>query len=583
MTSKISFIKLMREDLKRRSWLAVFLAVIFFLAYPAAVMMSLDSMMNTDPAFSLFYTKAEIQEWVQKFLGFGDMIHLILIMATAVLIAVSEFSYLHSREKLDLYHSLPIRRKKLFLSSYLTGALLFLTVFAASQILCLIIVLTKGILNTEILYMVGKALLIRTAMFLFLYHIAVFAMLFTGNTVLSVLGMLVLGAYGPMIVMLVEAFFSIGFYTAAGLNIDWYAYTTPLGILISMERRLFYGTPFFTHAVLMLGGIVGIFAVNLWMCEHRQTEHAGMALAFPKIEQILKFLLVLPGAMTISLAACAFTGTEKRVWIFAGFLFGVVVLSLLMEFIYHKDMKMILRHKLGLGITAAVGLLLISCVLFDWFGYNTYLPKKEEIQAMSMSSGYGIQSGVYEEGQLADGSWFHGSPYQRMEESETEDFDAIYKLARTGVSMGKWDSYDGSRCDVTVRFVLKNGKEVLRTYTVPCEELEQAEDVLYQSEWYRTMCFPLLGEPEEETAEKVESIEIVTYDGKEMQVLDGDEAKELFLAYRKELEKMTLEEIREENEGNIHITLKEKNGVYREVNGYPLTKKIAETIKKVRE
>ena len=43
MTSKISFLKLMQEDAKRRKWMLVFLSVLFFVCYPVLMMIELDA------------------------------------------------------------------------------------------------------------------------------------------------------------------------------------------------------------------------------------------------------------------------------------------------------------------------------------------------------------------------------------------------------------------------------------------------------------------------------------------------------------------------------------------------------------
>lgn len=54
---------------------------------------------------------------------------------------------------------------------------------------------------------------------------------------------------------------------------------------------------------MTLGGIVVFFLADLWMCTHHRAECGGMALAFPKTEQILKILMVLPGALAIGIVA----------------------------------------------------------------------------------------------------------------------------------------------------------------------------------------------------------------------------------------------------------------------------------------
>lgn len=372
MTSKISFVKLMQEDFKRRSWVAVFLAVLFFLAYPAAVMMNLDSMMDTGSG--VVYTTTEIMHWLKYFLGFDFEMHFALVIAAAVLIGTAEFSYLHSKEQLDLYYSLPIRRKRLFMSGYATGATVFVVILAVSQALTLLVLGMEGMMFRELVYLIAKTMLFRVISFLFLYHLVIFAMEFTGKTVLALMGMLILAVYGPVLVIIFSTLAGIGLYTMTTLDMSWYIInTTPIGILYSLGDCLWNGVPYLTQMVLVTLGTVGMFCLDLWMCEHRRTEHAGMSLAFPKMEQVLKFLLVLPGSTVIGFLAYGMAGEGKYTWIFAGFLFGVIVLSILMEFIYHKDMKMILRHKLGLGVTAAVGILLLSVFMFDWIGYNSWL------------------------------------------------------------------------------------------------------------------------------------------------------------------------------------------------------------------
>ena len=45
MTSKISFLKLMQEDAKRRNWMLVFLSVLFFVCYPVLMMIALDAVL----------------------------------------------------------------------------------------------------------------------------------------------------------------------------------------------------------------------------------------------------------------------------------------------------------------------------------------------------------------------------------------------------------------------------------------------------------------------------------------------------------------------------------------------------------
>lgn len=580
MTSKISFLKLMREDIKRKSWVPAFLAVLFFLAYPAAVMMTLDSMMETGNG--VIYTEEEIHRWVRVFMRFGSELHFLLIAAAAGLLGMAEFSWMHSKEQLDLYYSLPIRRKRLFMSSYMTGLLTFLVIFAASQILSILVLLMKGMIAGMIPVIV-KTMLFRILSFLFLYHLAIFAMEFTGKTVLAFMGMLILCAYGPALVLMFTTLADIGLYTMGTMEISWYINTTPLGILYSLGQNLESEFPYIAQLGLASAGTVGLFCLDIWMSDHRKTEYAGMALAFPKMEQILKFLLVLPASVAVGFLAYGMTGVGKNFWIFAGFLFGVVVFSILMEFIYHKDMKMVMHHKLGLGLTMGVGLVIISTFLFDWTGYNTWLPEKADIQAMSVYCGesLGGYSSVYEAEYGTETSKYK-TVYDRLEETGTEDFDLIYELAREGISYGKCESE--SWTEMTVHFILKNGDEATRVYRMPWNTFSEKEEELYQQKWYQELCYPILSEEGAKKIESIQRVEISDSNGN-YEEISGEAAKELLRVYREELAGMSYEELLDVEETDIiqfvemYIYTNEENGKYCQISGYPLDSKFEKTLK----
>ena len=595
MTSRISFLKLMQEDFKRRSWMAALLAVVFFLAYPVAMMISLDNMMNT--GIGVVYSVEELQRWVTDFLGAGSYVHFALIIATAAILAAGEFSYLHSREKLDLYHSIPVRRKKLFFSGYLTGALMFLAVFAVCQILCALIVLAKGLLTATVVYEMIKGVFLRIVDFIFLYHMCIFAMLFTGNTVLAAFGMIVLAVYGPMLSVIVNSYLNIGFYTMVDPVNLYTSYTTPVGILMCLENGISQGTPYLIPTLLTVAGIAVFFAADIWMCEHRKTEHAGLALAFPKVEQILKFLLVLPASLLAGLAAYGLTGTEKRYWMFGGFLFGVVVFSAFMEFVYHKDIKMVLRHRLGLGITAVTGLLLIGCVSYDWIGFNSWLPDQEQIEAMAVCSSGNFGSSVYQvrmKESYDNGSYEneYRNNLERMRDTETEDFGSIYELVREGIQSE--DKYQDNCTMIYVKYVLTNGKEVYRCYWVTVESYEKVEDMLYQEDWYREMCYPILADTEEYEAENLQRIEVGSWNSDTI-VLEGEQAREVYECYRTELGEMSVNTLRgeenvlqQESEAeteesiwndvtDFYMIFYNKDGMFRQESGYPFGKEFVKT------
>lgn len=590
----------MREDAKRRNWMLVFLSVLFFVCYPVLMMIALDGTITINDRWR--------ERVALELLAPGNVGIALVVTAAAVMIAAAEFSYLHSKEKMDLYYSIPVRRKKLFLSGYMTGFLMFAGIFLVCEILAMLVAAAKGVSLSLLFLPFLKGSVLHIIEFLLIYSAAAFAMLFTGNTLIAVFGMAVIAGYGPAVTMIAQAYIDTGFYTALKTIQLWeIAYTTPLGILLRMEQGIQHGTPWFGAACMTLGGIVVFFLADLWMCTHHRAECGGMALAFPKTEQILKILMVLPGALAIGIVAYSMTGSNQYSWLFAGFIFGVLVLGMLMEFVYQRDVKLAFAHKIGTGITLAAGILLICALVFDWSGYNRWMPAKEEIKAMSVCSRSGLSAEIYgnryvTQNQMQYLDTFRGVE-NRLDLEQTEQFDVIYDLVKEAHAEGNRDrGEDGNADEVLVKFIMQDGKTKYRLYFIQDDVWNTAEEKLWQQSWYQELCYPILSDDPQYSEEKLTTINIsYIYDGDDF-VLTGEDAKEVYRTYKKELagkSKQELETMLEEYDDSaadtvamdgsaseFYFTFEEKTGgkmiSYQEY-GYPLRKDFTRTWKKIRE
>lgn len=590
----------MREDAKRRNWMLVFLSVLFFVCYPVLMMIALDGTITINDRWR--------ERVALELLAPGNVGIALVVTAAAVMIAAAEFSYLHSKKKMDLYYSIPVRRKKLFLSGYMTGFLMFAGIFLVCEILAMLVAAAKGVSLSLLFLPFLKGSVLHIIEFLLIYSAAAFAMLFTGNTLIAVFGMAVIAGYGPAVTMIAQAYIDTGFYTALKTIQLWeIAYTTPLGILLRMEQGIQHGTPWFGAACMTLGGIVVFFLADLWMCTHHRAECGGMALAFPKTDQILKILMVLPGALAIGIVAYSMTGSNQYSWLFAGFIFGVLVLGMLMEFVYHRDVKLAFAHKIGTGITLAAGILLICALVFDWSGYNRWMPAKEEIKAMSVCSRSGLSAEIYgnryvTQNQMQYLDTFRGVE-NRLDLEQTEQFDVIYDLVKEAHAEGNRDrGEDGNADEVLVKFIMQDGKTKYRLYFIQDDVWNTAEEKLWQQSWYQELCYPILSDDPQYSEEKLTTINIsYIYDGDDF-VLTGEDAKEVYRTYKKELagkSKQELETMLEEYDDSaadtvamdgsaseFYFTFEEKTGgkmiSYQEY-GYPLRKDFTRTWKKIRE
>lgn len=577
----------------------VFLTVLFFVCYPVLMMIGLDNMMTVNDAWR--------ERVALEVLAPGNIGMALVMTVAAAMIAASEFAYLHSKEKMDLYYSIPVRRKKLFMSGYMTGFLMFVGIFVASEILAVLVAAAKGVSPSLLWLPFLKGSVLRIIEFLFIYSAAAFAMLFTGNTVIAVFGMMVIAGYGPAVTVITEAYIDLGFYTALKTLRIWeISYTTPVGILLYMERGISQGTPWFGAACMTLAGTLAFLVADFWMCTHHKAECGGMALTFPKTEQILKILMVLPGALAIGIVAYGMTGSNQYSWLFGGFIFGVLVLGMLMEFIYHKDVKLVFSHKIGTGITLAAGILLICSLVFDWPGYNRWMPAKEEVKAMSVCSRGGLGAEIYGNLYVIENQMQSLETISDIEShldlEQTEQFDVIYDLVEKAHAEGNRDcGEDGNVDEVLVKFVMQNGKVKYRRYFILDDVWNAAEEKLWKQSWYQQLCYPILSNDPQYAEEKLTGIRL-SYLYEDDVVVTGEDAKELYRIYKKELTEKTGQELKNipaaENDASADSTdvdgytrdlyfsfeerTKDKTITYQEY-GYPLRKDFARTWKKIRE
>ena len=127
MTSKISYSKFIRENIRRRGWLLAVSMILMFSMQTLWTAMRIETLSSG----SAHSPKADVASLENlHFAGFlnglENPLFAVLVVLLALCCAVSGFSYLHRSEETDFFHSLPLARRQLFLISYTGGLILFL-------------------------------------------------------------------------------------------------------------------------------------------------------------------------------------------------------------------------------------------------------------------------------------------------------------------------------------------------------------------------------------------------------------------------------------------------------------------------
>lgn len=505
MMSKISFSKLVRDEIRKMNWLLALQFLVLLLLIPFRVLMVLAASRSNG---YLSWSGKTMYELFCENVGLGHYENTVIIMGMGIICALAAFYYLHSACQLDFYHSLAVKREKLFAAKYLGGFLTFMLPYAAAQLLAIPAGGCYGAFSCKATLEILIATVQGTLFFLCSYSGTLIAVMLTGKLLTSILALGILGCYVPMLCMVYMGYRVVFFYTrlsAAGLE-KWIEnvirYSSPWVLCVHGQSLTFpsdvirgatgkWPTP--GGMLLILAVTAVLTGIALLLYRGRKTEAAGQALAFRPLEAVVKLMLTIPTAALASLLAYELMDSVLWETVFI-LLFGMLA-CMIMEFIYRWDIRQVLCHRMHILITVAAALVLFFSCRFDLFGYNTYLPKEDSIKAMAVGIGAGYMQHLYLD---EDGlTWGYGAEncMKMLEGTETEDFGNYYRLAENGVDKikaGEEMEYEDGAVYVEVKYSLTNGKEVYREYLVDEELVLEVFNELQKNPEFLEQFYPIM-------------------------------------------------------------------------------------------
>lgn len=559
MTSKNLFFSLMKENLKRRLWVVALLSLYFFFAFPVWTAMLISDYMGPDIwAGSAEYIAAVKTDVLERFLGWnsigsGGMV--VMMTLFAIICAVSGFSYLFSRQKVDFFHSQPVRREMLFATTYINGILFTAVPYLLGLVLASVLVQVKAapafpwgtVLTTFAMHM---------AFFILIYSTVVVAIMLTGNIIVSILGTIVFFAYGPTVIFLKFAFYESFFATFNhndNFPLSFLTKTSPIAWYMSASSP---GADTGMRAVGALAAAAVLTVFALFLYKKRPSEAAGKAMAFKKSQPVIKILIVVPAALLGGLFFYEMKNSNG--WGVFGLLCGLIITYCIIEIIYNFDFRRLFAHKIHLAVCLVISAAIFSFFRFDLSGYDTYLPEAGQIVSGGVYShhldsetnqDYRVTANLSE---YKDYVWFdYGDVDGLLREMELTDTEDLLTIARQGIQELKRskDGYvyadDGSMHEnkglsvrVTVLFNLKNGKHVSRCYDVNWAAVEAAMFSVYSQPEYKEAVYPIL----RENASDIAAVNYQEYDDFRQVKLPDEAMKEkLLTTYQKELRGLTAE------------------------------------------
>lgn len=493
MTSKISFSKLTFDEFRKFTWLFAIQLLAFGLLLPGRVLMQLSSHANSVKHYNL---EPAFQEIFCQIAGLGKVENLTAVLFAGSFCALTVFAYVHSSVKLDFWHSLPIRRERLFGIKYLAGILTFTVAYVLCQLLTIIIGMSYGAVNKQILFEVCVAAIQDILSFLCSFSGTLVAIMLTGKVLTAVFAVIVMIGYVPiimyMIIALQEVFFPNVMSSLQMEGMEKLLYTSPWTFCYEIYMRD-AGTALTGPGAVMpdAGWLCQLLTVSViftaaavFLYRIRRSEAAGSALAFRKTEALIKILLAVPGTIFATLISNMFSDSTLVTILFL--ILSDMIFCMIMEFIYRWDIHQILKKKRHMVFTFAVSAAIFVFCYFDVAGINNYLPEKEQIASMAMEE----DSYRYYGYSLVDEKTY--TMKKRLKKLETDQIDVLYKVAENGVkNSSRLFSEDQIGVSVNLKYHLKNGREIYRSYIVDQEIYLAAMDQLLEADSYREIYYPI--------------------------------------------------------------------------------------------
>ncbi len=558
MISKNLFFKLQKEDLKRRIWTIALSTLVFFLLLTVVLAIRLGN-------YSTYLTKEEIIRFIVRLIGTQYEIVSVITITGAVICGLSGFFYLHSRKKVDLYHSIPVRREVLFAVSYLNGLLIYLVPYIVNIILCFIILQVNHYMNIEMFVTALSAVGINLLFYCLIYTLVIIAVMLTGNIIISCLGTAVFFLYGPVLMGIKEMYYLDFYNTYVGINAESsiYKFLSPIGSYFDRASRV--GAGIYPEAASRISGIfylsaagtdyaeslsasilktvlatVALLAFSVFLYKKRPSEAAGRAMAFPVSKPVIKFLLAIPatlggGIVFREIAAQGLTG-----WFIFGLIFTFIISYGIIEIIYNFDIRSVFNHKIHMLICAVVLAGIVCIFQFDLFQYDVYIPDKNKIESMSVYiSGLDSRLDYMEQDSQSDDFRYIGDDIYQLKNMKLTDIGTAYALAGLGIEHVKSGVQPEDYYDYEVKYTLKGGRVIYRRYNLTLEESDSLLKDIFASEEFKKGHYPIY----KWDAGMLSGVSCYNMLEEKEFSLDENAKKELLEIYREELGKLTLDEV----------------------------------------
>lgn len=493
MTSKISFSKISRENLRHRTAFILVTVFIYLMQLLGFVMQIQNLFVRND--LQPDNIRAAIEELVQP-----QFTPMLIALILGIGLAFDGFKALHSRSQTDFYGSLPLKRNKEYQLILLNSFIIILIPAVLCSGIEIIILGVIGQLSGIVIGNILLTLVLSLLSFLASWVMAALAIIMTGNVFIGLLGCGVFSCYMPLIVRyLVPSYAGTFFstYTSSDFFGSMLNYFSPFSLAFCMTSYddMWNLSENGSYIIGMIVWILAIGCISYILYNRRPSEAAGRAMTFEKANPVIRFLIVVPMALYAGLYLQQMALQSSIIWLFAGILIGAVVFHGIVECIYQFDIRGVFSHRKQLLATIVICFAFTGIFMADVFGYDKWMPSRDQIESMEISfDNINNRTDSYW-GQAPDGITGDNidAALELIKEAAKDTTvygDDISGNRLTG-AVAVEESDDCLITTMTVTYKMKGGKEKKRMYRLDVEKEASLIDRIYTTEDFKNDYYSL--------------------------------------------------------------------------------------------
>lgn len=298
----------------------------------------------------------------------ASLVYLISIVFT-IIYTVRIYSYLHNKRKADLYGSLPIGRSTLFIAKSISAYLMSIipAIFFLSLI-SIISVCSGHSVVSEVTKLFPEICMGTLASISFFGLIAICC----GTMLNSVLMFIAVCVAYPLSAIFIKG-------TVVGCFDGFYVGIFKDSVIMNALNPLaaYDGI----NVIYWLIFLVVCIALGAFLAKKRKAERAQSAFAFHLPCYIIKVLVSFLAGMFLGVLF----GSMNVFGGYAGFVFGFILASvpvyIIVHLILYRGFSKLIKTSIPLGALIIVSCIGVALCCFDAFGYNSYVPKTQDIKS----------------------------------------------------------------------------------------------------------------------------------------------------------------------------------------------------------